>query len=173
MKSMRTAVGVLGVLALATMGQVTAQQPTAKPPAAGQPSKHVMMSADELKWGAGPPSLPPGAQMAVLGGDPAKAGLFILRAKLPDGFTVPPHSHPTAENVTVISGSLMVAMGNKLDEAAMHAMNAGGYALMPARTNHYVRAKGETIIQVTAMGPFEVTYVDPNDDPRKKTTPKK
>jgi len=164
---------LMSVALFAGAGVAAAQQPPAKTPAAGQPAKHVMMSADELKWGAGPPSLPPGAQMAVLRGDPTKTGLFVLRAKLPDGFTVPPHAHPTDENVTVISGSLMVAMGDKLDEAAMHAMNAGGYALMPARTNHYVRAKGETIIQVTAMGPFEVMYVDPNDDPRKKTTPKK
>jgi quercetin dioxygenase-like cupin family protein len=169
---MRTTVGLVGALAFATMGHVAAQEPAAKQPAAGQPGKHVMMSADELKWGAGPPSLPPGAQMAVLSGDPAKTGLFVLRAKLPDGYHVPPHSHPTDEHVTVVSGTLMAALGNTLDESALHAINAGGYANMPARTNHYVRAKGETIIQVTAMGPFDVAYVNASDDPRKKSKPK-
>jgi len=145
-----------------------AEKPAAKTQAAGQPAKHVMMSADEMKWGPGPPALPSGAQVAVLRGDPGKAGLFIIRAKFPDGYTVPPHSHPTDEYVTVISGTLMAALGSKVDESAMHALNAGGYANMPARTNHYVRAKGETIVQITATGPFEVKYANPSDDPRKK-----
>jgi quercetin dioxygenase-like cupin family protein len=159
-----------GLLAL-TSGGIAAQAPAQKKaPPAPPTAKHAIVSADELKWAPGPPSLPPGAQMAVLDGDPGKPGLFTLRAKLPDGYTVPPHSHPTDEHVTVVSGTLMAAMGAKLDEGAMQAMNAGAYTKMPARMNHYVRAKGETILQIVAMGPFAVKYVNPGDDPRKKTT---
>jgi quercetin dioxygenase-like cupin family protein len=139
-----------------------------KPPAAE--AKHVMMSAEDLKWGPAPPSLPPGAQAAVLDGDPTKAGLFVVRLKFPDGYKVAPHWHPTDEHVVVIAGSLSLGLGNKVDDASMHALKAGGYSKMPRRTNHYAKATGETIIQLTAMGPFAVTYVNPQDDPRKKTS---
>jgi quercetin dioxygenase-like cupin family protein len=128
-----------------------------------------MIDAAQLKWGPSPPALPPGAQFAVLDGDPSKPGAFALRVKLPDGYTVPPHWHPTTENLVILSGSLMMGTGDKLDEASMHALGPGAYAKMPAKTRHYVRAKGETTFQVYGMGPFEVTYVNPKDDPRKKT----
>jgi quercetin dioxygenase-like cupin family protein len=131
-----------------------------------------MVAADEVKWGPGPPALPPGAQAAVLDGDPGKSGLFVIRVKFPDGYQVPPHSHPADEHVVVVSGTLMAALGDKVNPAEMHGVRAGGYAKMPARTNHYVRATGETIVQITAMGPFEVKYVNPGDDPRTKA-PKK
>lgn len=161
-----------GLLFIAGIGIAAQEAKQSKKPAATQ-SKHVMVAADEVKWGPGPAALPAGVQVAVLDGNPEQSGRFTLRAKMPDGYVVPPHSHPTDEHLTVISGTLMVGMGTKLDEAGMHAMNAGAYGKMPARTNHYVRAKGETILQVSAMGPFEVTYVNPSDDPRKKTAAKK
>ena len=132
-------------------------------------AQHVMKTPDQIQWGPAPPSLPAGAQAAVLDGDPGKAGLFVVRLKFPDGYAVPPHSHPSDEHVAIVSGTLMMGMGNTADAAAMHAMTAGSYAKMPRKSNHYVRAKGETVVQITAMGPFEVTYVNPKDDPRKKT----
>jgi quercetin dioxygenase-like cupin family protein len=154
---------------------VVAQQtkPAAAKPEGAQPaSEHVMMTPDQLKWGPAPPALPPGAQAAVISGDPGKAGLFTIRLKFSDGYTVPPHMHPTDEYVTVLSGTLTAGLGDKLDAASMHTLPAGGFARMPRRTNHYVRAKGETVVQVHAMGPFELTYANPNDDPRKKTAMK-
>jgi len=168
MKGLAIAAGMV----LLTGFNSTAQQTAPKPKPAA-PAKHVMLTADELKWGPGPESLPPGGQAAVLSGDPGKSGMFTIRLKMPDGYTVPPHSHPTAEHVTIVSGTLMMAMGSKLDDAAFKPMTAGAYAVMPARSDHYVRAKGETIVQVMAMGPFEIKYANPNDDPRKKTTTKK
>jgi hypothetical protein len=144
----------------------TGAKPAAHPAA---PPAHVMTNDADLKWGPGPDSLPAGAQMAVIDGDPSKTGAFVLRAKLPDGYKVPPHWHPTDEGVTVLSGSLMAGIGEKWDEASMKTLTGGGFARMPKKTAHYVMAKGETVIQVHAMGPFEVTYVNPKDDPRKKT----
>ena len=143
----------------------------AAPRLAGQPAgaKHVMMTADKVVWGPAPPALPAGAQAAILDGDPAGTGLFIARLKFPDGYAIPPHSHPTDEHVVVISGTLMMGMGAKASPAAMQAMTSGSYAKMPAKSNHYVRAKGETVVQITAMAPFEVTYANAQDDPRNKT----
>ena len=135
------------------------QQPVAK-------IDHVMFSAADLKWNDGPPALPAGSKIAVLSGDPGKAGPFTVRLKFPTGFKVPPHTHPTAEHVTVISGTLALGMGPKFDDAAAHDMSAGGFAVMPAGMEHFASCKSECIVQVHAMGPFEVKYVNPADDPR-------
>jgi hypothetical protein len=130
---------------------------------------HKMVTPDKLKWGPAPPGLPPGAQVAVLDGDPAKSGApYVLRAKLPDGYKVPPHWHPTDENVTVIRGVLGVGKGEKFDKGAGKEMPAGSYAKMPKEMRHFAWARGETIIQVHGTGPFEINYVNPADDPRKK-----
>jgi len=171
MRRVRTTLVVLAAAAIAvgTAGAQTA--PKAKPaakPAAAAP-KHVMVAAPDVKWGPGPPSLPPGAQMAVLDGDPAVAGKpFVIRAKLPDGYRVAPHFHPTDENVSVLSGTFSAGMGDTFNEGSMTALGPGGYAKMPKMMHHYAMAKGETIIQVHGMGPFGVTYVNPKDDPRTK-----
>lgn len=161
-----------GVIAATSTSAVGAQdaakkQTPAKPNAPA--AAHVIMTPDKIQWGPAPPSLPPGAQAALLDGDPSKAGLFVIRLKFPDGYRIPPHWHPTDEHVVVVAGTFMAAMGSKADDAAMQALAAGSYVKMPRKMNHYVRAKGETIVQVTAMGPFEVTYANPQDDPRKKT----
>ena len=165
---------VIGAAWIAGMGSAFAQSAapaqTAKPTQTAKPAAHVMVQGGDVKWGPGPPALPPGAQAAALDGDPAKSGLFVVRVKFPDGYQVPPHSHPTDEHVVVVSGTLMAALGDKVNQADMHELKAGGYAKMPARTNHYVRAKGETIVQITGMGPFEVKYVNPADDPRTKSS---
>jgi quercetin dioxygenase-like cupin family protein len=129
---------------------------------------HVMVVPDQVKWGPGPPSLPPGAQMAVLEGDPTKAGApFTIRGKFPDGYRVPPHWHPTDERITVIQGTFGVGVGEKFDPAAGREMPTGSYAVMPQGTRHFAWAKSETIIQVSGTGPFVINYVNPADDPRK------
>jgi quercetin dioxygenase-like cupin family protein len=156
--------GLLAVMSAAVASQAPADQ---KPAGA-----HVMMKGTDLKWGAGPPGLPPGAQAALLDGDPGKPGIFVIRLKMPDGYTIPPHWHPSDEHATIVAGTLNVGMGDKLDQGSMQAMTTGSYVKLPARSSHYVRAKGEVIVQVMATGPFEVTYVNPNDDPRKKSSSK-
>jgi quercetin dioxygenase-like cupin family protein len=165
---------LLAVTVVLTCAVPAFAQADKKPPAPDKPaastSTHVLMQADQLKWGPAPPSLPAGAQAAIVDGDPTKAGAFVIRVKFPDGYAVPPHWHPTIENIVVLGGTLMVGMGEKLNKASMHSLTAGGYSKMPARTPHYVIVKGETTIQVHGMGPFQVTYVNPADDPRKKTT---
>jgi hypothetical protein len=141
------------------------QPATAKPAAAHPP----MVNAADLKWGPAPEAFNPGAQLAVVDGDPTKPGPFVIRVKFPDGFKVMPHWHPTDESVTVLSGTLVAGMGDKWNDASMKTFTAGGFARMPKKTPHYVTAKGETVVQVHGTGPFSLTYVNPSDDPRKKT----
>ena len=141
-----------------------AQNPKTKP---GAMPGHIILTPDQLKWGPAPPGLPPGSEVAVLRGNPSKAGPFTLRAKFPDGYKVPPHWHPIDESVSVVQGTLMLGMGNKFDEAAAKELPAGSYALMPKNTRHFAMAKGEVVIDVSGMGPFSIIYVNPSDDPRR------
>ena len=128
---------------------------------------HKVVKPDAIQWGPAPPQLPKGAQVAVLAGDPGKAGLYIIRAKMPDGYSIPAHWHKKAENVTVISGAFNVGMGDKLDKAKGEALGVGGFFLAAPKMRHYAWASGETVVEVSGIGPFDITYVDPNDDPSK------
>jgi hypothetical protein len=139
-------------------------QPAAHEASAG----HVMVTPDELKWGAGPPSLPAGARVAVVEGDPTKSGQFTIYARMPANYRIPAHWHPTDERVTVVSGTFYMGLGDKLDPAKGKLLPVGGYALMRAKTRHYAWTTREAIIQIQAMGPFEINYVNPADDPRNR-----
>ncbi|NUR57011.1 MAG: cupin domain-containing protein [Acidobacteria bacterium] len=156
------------LFAALTVG-AAAQTPKKAPPAA-PPAHHTVVTAADLKWQPAPPSLPAGAEAAVISGDPMQAGPFVIRLKFPDGYTVPPHFHPTTENVTVLSGSLAVGTGDTLDAAAAKVLGPGDIVMMPKAMHHFAMAKAATTIQVHATGPFAITYINPNDDPRKKTT---
>jgi hypothetical protein len=129
---------------------------------------HVVVRPDDVKWGPAPPGLPAEAKVAVLVGDPTKAVPFVIRAKLPDGYKVPPHWHSADENITVIKGTLMVGKGEKFNADASEALPAGSFTSMPKEMRHFAWAKGETIIQIHGIGPFDITYVNAADDPRKK-----
>jgi quercetin dioxygenase-like cupin family protein len=120
----------------------------------------------DVKWVDAPPSLPRGAKIAVLEGDPSKEGPFVFRALLPDGYRIPPHIHPKVERITVISGTFNVGMGDRFEQAKTQAMPAGAYGYWPAGMKHFVWAKGETVIQFHGIGPWGLQYVNPEDDPR-------
>ena len=127
-----------------------------------------MLAPSAVKWAAPPPSLPPGAHFAVVAGDPSQAQPFVIRLRVPAGYRIPPHCHPTAENVTVLSGTVAFGKGDTFDEAAMQDLPAGGFSVMPAEMHHYSMAKTDAIVQVHGMGPFAVNYVNPADDPSKE-----
>jgi quercetin dioxygenase-like cupin family protein len=138
----------------------------------GQAEDHKQSGAmalfplDEMKWQEGPATLPNGARIAVLEGNPSKDGPFVFRLKIPDGYRVPPHTHPKTERVTVISGTFNIGMGEKFDLHATKPMAAGTYGYWEAGMKHFVWAKGETILQFHGMGPWSIRYVNSEDDPR-------
>jgi len=129
--------------------------------------KLMAYAPGEIKWLEGPPSIPPGAKLALLEGNPAKDGPFVMRLKLPDGYRIPPHTHPKAERLTVISGTFNIGMGEKFDVAHGRAMPAGSYGTWAPGMKHYVWAKGETVVQLHGIGPWMIEYVNPDDDPRR------
>jgi hypothetical protein len=134
-----------------------------------KPADHgIFNEPDKLQWQAGPPSLAPGAKVVVLEGDPTKEGVFTMRLRFPDGFEIKPHWHPAVEHVTVLSGALNLGMGDAFDKTKTKAVPAGGFAFMPPKMHHFAWAKGDTIIQLHGIGPWQVNYLDPADDPRKK-----
>lgn len=137
-------------------------------PPAAPATQHTMVAPAAIKWGDAPPALPPGGRMAVISGDPTQPGPFVLRAQFPAGYRIPPHSHPTVENVTVLTGVLSLGMGEKVDQTTMTDLAAGGYVALPPGMRHYVVSKSATTIQVDGVGPFVVNYVNPADDPQKK-----
>jgi hypothetical protein len=124
---------------------------------------------NQIKWGPPPSFLSPGAQLAVLEGDPsASTGDFTIRLKMPDGYKIAPHWHPKRENVTVISGSFKVGMGDKFDKSKMMTFPAGSFAYLDPDMHHYAMASGPTDVQVHGMSPLQINYVNPADDPSKK-----
>jgi quercetin dioxygenase-like cupin family protein len=123
---------------------------------------------EALRWQEGPPSLPKGAMIALLEGNPNKEGPFVFRLKLPDGYRVPPHTHPKTERVTVISGTFFLGMGDTFDEKAGKMLSAGTYGHWPAGMKHFAWTKGETVLQFHGEGPWSIQYVHPEDDPRRQ-----
>jgi len=129
---------------------------------------HGFLTKDDMKWGPGPASLPPGTKAAVLEGDPSKEGPFTLRLQLPAGYSIQPHSHPGVEHVTVISGTFNLGMGEKFDKSGGRELTAGGFAFMQPGMKHFAWTTGEAVIQLHGIGPWQINYVNPADDPRKK-----
>src|SRR5258706_15653885 len=125
------------------------------------------MTPPEIKGGDAPPVLPKGAKMAVLSGDPGKAGPFVARLQVPASYKIPPHWHTTDEDLTVISGSFFFAEGDKMEMKGAHEIKAGGFHHLPGKTHHYAYSKGPAVVQINANGPFDIVYIDPKDDPSK------
>ena len=132
-----------------------------------------MLSPAQLTWGDAPPALPKGAQLAVLSGNPGETGPFVVRLRMPAGYKIPAHWHPTDEHVTVVEGTFSMGMGDKLDAKATTDLPAGGYARMPAEHRHFAWTKDGATVQVHGLGPFAITYVNPADDPRGAPAPAK
>lgn len=126
-------------------------------PPMGQPALVVVMPST-VKWE--PVKDMSGLEMAVLYGDPSKAGSqYAERYKVPAGFKFPPHSHPMWEEVTVLSGTFMVALGDKWDATKLTALPAGSYLAIPPQVNHYGQAKDDCILELHGIGPDTMNMV--------------
>jgi hypothetical protein len=135
-------------------------------PAGAAGEHHTVVPAEDVSWSPGPPTLPSGAQLTVLFGSPAEEGPFVIRLKFPAGYEVPPHWHSKEEHVTVIAGEFGMGTGEALDRDAAPLLAAGSFVRIPARMPHFAWTDQETIVQINGMGPFDITYVSPKDDPR-------
>jgi len=120
----------------------------------------------EIVFQPGPASFPAGSQIAVLQGNPSGTGEFTVRLKWPAGYKLPPHFHPTDENVTVLSGTFLVGMGDEINLDKTLKLDPQGFITAPAQGHHYAVAKTDVVVQVHGEGPFAITYVNPKDDPR-------
>jgi ketosteroid isomerase-like protein/quercetin dioxygenase-like cupin family protein len=127
-----------------------------------------MVQPSSLKWMTELPGMPGGAKFTVVSGDPSQSGPFVMRLEAPAGYRIGPHWHPTTENVTVLSGTVAMSMGDTDDPAARVDLPTGGYCVLPAGAHHAFSAKTAVTAQVHGMGPFAITYVNPTDDPRNK-----
>lgn len=152
-------VAVTGVTVVSLFAQ--SSSPSSSSAASG--AHHVIIKPGDLKWGDAPPSLPRGAKLAVLAGDPGASGSFTIRLQMPAGYKIPLHTHPTDEIVTVISGSPEFKAGA---DATPEKLGPGGFVVLPAGMQHAASATTETIVQVSSEGPFVINYVNPSDDPR-------
>lgn len=146
---------LLPVLALAAM-------------AASAQDASSILNVKDMKWGDAPASLPKGGKMAVLYGDPSKAGPFSIRARLPAGYMVAPHFHTNDENLTVLSGALYLGMSDTVDKNTADTLKPGGFHHLPGKTHHYAFTKGPTELQISGDGPFDITYLNAADDPRNR-----
>ncbi len=159
--------GSVLLFAAVTIGGTAA---TAKaPPNAAQ---HVQLAPGNLHWMAVPPVLQAGARIAVLRGNPFKEGTFTMRLWFPAHYAIPPHWHPTTESFTVLKGEMFLGMGDKLDKSKARAVPALGFASMPPLNHHYIFTKEETVIDLTAYGPFQIYYVNPAEAPSQRTAAK-
>jgi len=119
----------------------------------------IVISGQE-HWNAGT-GMMKGAQVAVLAGNPAKAGLYIVRVKIPAGAVFASHYHNETENVTVVSGTLWVGLGDKVNKSAMKPLTAGSFVMVPAKLHHYAMTKTATVIDITGIGPETMMAVKP------------
>lgn len=159
---MRTsyAMQIAAALALAACTKASASTDTVSAPPPTPPAA-AAQHQQSVQWGPAPAVFPPGAEMAVMQGDPSKAEPFTVRLRFPNGYRIPPHTHPTTENVTVLTGTFLAGMGTRVVETQMKAFGRDDFVSIPADHPHYAMARGQTVVQVHAMGPFVLTYVEP------------
>ena len=126
----------------------------------------VATGASDLVWND--LGLIPGVKIAVLHGNPGQPGHYVLRLKFPPNTRMPAHWHPRAEYATLLSGTLSIAMGEKEDPAALRPYAPGSFFVVPPRMPHYGKSEDEAILELSGPGPYEVVFINPADDPRKK-----
>jgi hypothetical protein len=131
-------------------------------------SQHIVVPADKVQYGPAPAILPAGAQLAVLEGNPAEEGAIVLRLKMPANYKIPAHWHSMDERVTVLSGNFHVGMGDKLTTQGSQTLAPGGFVSLPAKMHHFAWTSSPTVVQINLEGPFDLFYVDPNDNPQAK-----
>jgi quercetin dioxygenase-like cupin family protein len=168
---MKHLVGMAAILGFAVCAvTVNAEDPARARLVDKGPEHHLTYRPQDIEWRDGPASFEAGAQYAMLEGDMSEPGVFTLRIKLPDGFEIAPHWHPNVERVTVLSGTFHLGAGETMDKQNADRLESGSYTSMPPGMRHFAFVEGETEIQLTTVGPWEIHYINPDDDPRLRQT---
>jgi quercetin dioxygenase-like cupin family protein len=134
------------------------------PSAQGGSESGTFVNPGDIKWGAAPPSLPKGVKLAVLQGDPGKAGPFVIRLMVPAGYKIQPHWHSQDESLTVIAGTFYFGTGDEIQTSKAHTLTAGAFHFLSGTDHHYLVAKSQSVVQVNGNGPFDITYIHQADD---------
>jgi quercetin dioxygenase-like cupin family protein len=153
-------------------GAAAFAQDAAKKSAAPAKPDAIFVNSAELKWMDAPPDFPKGAQIAVLFGNPGGDAPFALRFKMPNGYKIKPHWHTQDEQLTVLSGTFMLYMGDTM-KSAPHTLEAGAFHYLPGKMHHAAEAKGETVLEVHGTGPLDIHYLNAADNPNKGPAPAK
>ena len=159
-----TSAAAIGFLGVVSVGAQTTDQAARQ----GHGADHRIYIPDAISWGPAAPSFRRGAEAALLYGDPSKEGPFVLRLRFPDGYLIAPHRHAGAEILTVLSGTFALGLGEDANRGEVTRMTAGSFTAMPPGMPHYARAEGATVVQLNSIGPWSITYINPNDDPRRQ-----
>ena len=154
--------GIFGMSLVALMAAAVAASAdatsSATSPAVAPAAAPVVVPAGNAKFQ--PVSGMTGVQYAVLWGDPTKAGgQYAARYKIADGVKFPVHTHPMSEQVTVLEGTFLVAVGSKWDASKLTPLPAGSYVEIPANLPHYAQAKGDVIVEIHGIGPDKMDLV--------------
>lgn len=155
--------GFLAVL----VGSALAATQTQSQPQRDLQQQHKIVLPDRMTWGPPPPGLPSGAQASVVSGDPSRPGFYVVRIRAPEGYTIRPHWHTQDEHITVLSGRVEMGIGDELGKNITPG-GPGAYFELPGGHHHSAVMRGETIVQIDGLGPFDIFYVNPSDDPRTK-----
>lgn len=131
------------------------------------PAGFAQVLPNRIRW-APSPSIPPGGQSTIVYGDARKNAPYINRVKLPADYKIAPHSHPEERVYTVLSGTFYIGFGDTFDASRLRAFPAGSAFVVPAHASHFHWMRsGESVVQISGVGPSGIEYVDPDDDPRK------
>jgi hypothetical protein len=153
-----SAVSLVALILAGLAGSVFAQ---------GTSESEGFINPKDIEWAAAPPSMPKGAKIAVLHGDPGKPGPFVIRLMVPPGYKIPPHWHSQDENLTVIAGTLYFGPGDKIEPSKAHTLTPGAFHFLAGKDHHYLVAKSEAVVQVAGSGPFDIMYSNSSDAPKK------
>jgi len=135
--------------------------------AQGASESGAFINPKAIKWSAAPPSLGKGVKIAVLQGNPSQTGPFVIRLMVPPGYKIAPHWHSQDESLTVIEGTLDFGSGDKIEASKAHTLTPGGFHFLSGKDHHYLVAKSQAVVQVNGNGPFDITYINSDDDPQK------
>jgi quercetin dioxygenase-like cupin family protein len=141
------------------------REPAAGSSAPPSPPGALQFDAASVLFHPAPPNMPKGVELAVLEGNPRAPGIFTLRLKAPPGFLLPPHTHPVEERVTVLSGSVAVGFGTRVERTSARTFGPGAFYVNPPGAPHYVFSDEGAIVQITGVGPWQVEPLAPTARP--------